>query len=200
MGFLKQTFPDHRVDLIVSFQGNIANKDYTPLDSIQEAMEYFNLYIHNNNLYENTDESTILTELGVTTQEETIALREALDNLINNFNDEQAIQYIALYKTWIPNIQMTEGEKYKYGDTLYTVLQSHKSQIGWEPPFSPSLFARIIVSQDSNTYNEWEQPDSTNPYMKGDRVIFEGKIYESLVDNNVWSPIMYPAGWNIVDE
>jgi hypothetical protein len=44
---------------------------------------------------------------------------------------------------------------------------------------------------------EWTQPDSTNPYMKGARVTFEGAVYTSTIDNNVWSPAGYPAGWAI---
>ena len=200
MGFLKQVFPNHRVDLIVTFQGNSATAEYTPVDSIQEAMEYFNLYIHDNSLYENTDESAIFAELGVNSKEETVALRNTLDSLINNFDDEQAVQYIYLFKTWAPNIQMNQGEKYKYGDTLYTVLQSHTSQVGWEPNITPSLYARVIVSQTPGEYADWEQPDSTNAYMRGDRVRFNEKIYESLVDDNVWSPEAYPAGWTLVDE
>jgi hypothetical protein len=31
--------------------------------------------------------------------------------------------------------------------------------------------------------------------MIGDKVSFEGKNYESLINNNVWSPAVYPAGW-----
>ncbi|WP_350308143.1 carbohydrate-binding protein [[Ruminococcus] torques] len=34
----------------------------------------------------------------------------------------------------------------------------------------------------------WEQPNSTNPYKKGDRVTHKGKTWESLVDSNVWEP------------
>ena len=31
--------------------------------------------------------------------------------------------------------------------------------------------------------------------MTGDKVKFNGKTYESLIDNNIWSPEAYPAGW-----
>ncbi len=31
--------------------------------------------------------------------------------------------------------------------------------------------------------------------MINDLVIFKGKTYESTIDNNVWSPTAYPAGW-----
>lgn len=47
---------------------------------------------------------------------------------------------------------------------------------------------------------EWEQPTSENPYNIGDRVMFEGQIYESLIDNNTWSPTAYPAGWQLINE
>jgi hypothetical protein len=26
----------------------------------------------------------------------------------------------------------------------------------------------------------------------------DGKVYESLIDNNIWSPEAYPAGWSEV--
>lgn len=31
--------------------------------------------------------------------------------------------------------------------------------------------------------------------MTGDIVSYEGVLYISLIDNNVWSPVAYPAGW-----
>ena len=79
------------------------------------------------------------------------------------------------------------------------MLQDHTSQAGWEPGAAPSLFAKVLIP-DPDVIPEWEQPDSTNPYKKGDKVRFEGKVYESLIDNNVWSPSTYPAGWHQVEE
>jgi hypothetical protein len=45
---------------------------------------------------------------------------------------------------------------------------------------------------------EWVQPHAGNPYKKGDKVMFEGKVYVSLIDGNVWSPTGYPQGWQLV--
>ena len=50
------------------------------------------------------------------------------------------------------------------------------------------------------TPQEWVQPDSANAYMIGDKVVYEGVIYESVIDNNIWSPIAYPQGWKVVEE
>jgi hypothetical protein len=35
--------------------------------------------------------------------------------------------------------------------------------------------------------------------MKGDKVMFNGAVYESTIDNNVWAPDVYPGGWQILD-
>jgi len=32
----------------------------------------------------------------------------------------------------------------------------------------------------------------------GDKVRFNGKVYESVINGNVWSPADYPAGWREV--
>ena len=37
-------------------------------------------------------------------------------------------------------------------------------------------------------------------YAKGDRVRFNGKVYESVIDNNAYSPSEYPAGWKEITE
>ena len=47
---------------------------------------------------------------------------------------------------------------------------------------------------------EWEQPNGASAYSIGDKVLFEGSVYESLIDNNVWSPVDYPAGWSEIIE
>ena len=47
---------------------------------------------------------------------------------------------------------------------------------------------------------EFVQPTGSNDaYKKGDKVSFENKVYESTIDNNVWSPTAYPAGWKEIE-
>lgn len=45
---------------------------------------------------------------------------------------------------------------------------------------------------------QWVQPGSTNPYLLGQRVTFQGKVYESTHPANVWSPTAYPQGWKLI--
>lgn len=40
---------------------------------------------------------------------------------------------------------------------------------------------------------------STSPYMTGDCCTENDAVYRSLIDNNVWNPSGYPAGWELVE-
>ena len=69
-----------------------------------------------------------------------------------------------------------------------------------EPTPTPDPEPTPDPDEDEDEIPEWSQPDSTRPFMQGDKVRYEGKIYESLIDNNTWSPSAYPAGWREVTE
>ena len=126
------------------------------------------------------------------------------NDLLPDLTDEQALEMPLLFPKWQAGKEYVVGDRVLYLGTLYKVIQAHTSQYGWEPDITPSLFAKNLIVKDDDGEQvdipEWEQPDSTNPYMKGDKVKFEGKIYQSLIDNNVWSPSAYPQGWEEVNE
>ncbi len=90
------------------------------------------------------------------------------------------------------------GDRVMYDGTLYKCLQAHTSQETWTPTDAPSLWAKVLTSATGDPL-PWEQPGSTNPYMIGDRVTYNGKVYESTIDNNVWAPDAYPDGWKLVE-
>ena len=114
--------------------------------------------------------------------------------------DEQAAECKDLYNEWSPNSPgYTVGYRVTYGGKLYKCLQDHTPQEAWTPTAVPSLWAEILPGQGGTEVGEWVQPDSTNPYKKGDRCRFEGQVYESIIDGNVWSPADYPAGWKAIE-
>ena len=126
------------------------------------------------------------------TNQEARAFIKSLVNLRTSATDEQAIAAVAVYPEWKKDVNYNVDDRVLYNDILYKVLTAHTSQADWIPDAAPSLFAKVLIP-DVDVIPEWEQPDSTNPYMKGDKVTYQGKTYESLIDNNVWSPIEY--GW-----
>lgn len=126
-------------------------------------------------------------------EQDTAKALEMLGVNFDSLTDEQALQVPNVFPLWKVGVQYLVGERILFDGKLYKVLTQHKSQEDWQPDISPSLFAKVLVGNDQPL--EWQQPDSTNAYMKGDKVLFNGKVYASLIDNNVWSPTDYPAGW-----
>ena len=126
------------------------------------------------------------------------------NGLLPNLSDEQALQVPLMFPKWQEGKEYVVGDRVLYLGVLYKVIQAHTSQAGWEPDIAPSLFAKNLIVKDEEGEQvdipEWVQPDSTNPYMIGDKVKFGGKIYQSVIDNNVWSPTDYPQGWEEVNE
>lgn len=126
-------------------------------------------------------------------------LRRIISGAMQSVDDETAVNNPLLFPEWVVGTEYTPGFKLQHNGTLYKVLQEHTSQSDWSPNVAPSLFAEILPGQEGTEIGEWTQPDSTNPYSKGDKVTFNGKTYESTIDGNVWSPADYPAGWKEVD-
>ena len=114
-------------------------------------------------------------------------------------DDAVALTIQEFYDIWEVDITYPVGRYITHNDILYKVLIEHTSQAEWTPDVSPSLFAKVLIDPSGETILDWVQPDSTNAYMTGDKVKFEGHIYESLIDNNIWSPSAYPAAWKLVE-
>ena len=123
--------------------------------------------------------------------------REVIRKAIESLEDEDAAEAPLLFDRWREDEEYEVGERVCYDGVLYSVLQRHTSQATWTPDVSPSLFARVLIP-DSEIIYDWVQPDSTNPYMTGDKVRHNDKVWESTIDNNVWEPGVY--GWVEVEE
>lgn len=127
-------------------------------------------------------------------RQETRAFINSLIKLRDSLNDEVALTAVDVYPEWRPNgEEYVAGQRVKYDNVLYKVLMNHTSQETWTPKDAPSLFAKVLTP-DTDIIYPWEQPDSTNPYMKGDKVTHNEKTWVSDVDNNVWEPGVY--GWS----
>lgn len=119
-------------------------------------------------------------------------IRAAMDAAAAALTDEQALKAAALYPAWSAQDTYDAGERVRFDGTLYKCLQPHAAQADWTPTAAPSLWAKVLTS-DTGEALPWEQPDSTNPYMQGDKVTHGGKTWVSAIDNNIWEPGVY--GW-----
>lgn len=131
------------------------------------------------------------------TKAEALRYHEIFKRMLAELTDEDALQVPLLYRQWKPNIKYVVNERIQHEGILYKVLITHTSQETWTPDVSPSLFARVLIP-DPTVIPDWVQPDSTNPYMTGDKVKHNGSTWQSDVDNNAWEPGVY--GWTQINE
>ena len=125
-------------------------------------------------------------------------LRAAINGAGAMLTDEQALTVPIIFPAWRgDSISYAAGDRVMYGGVLYKCLQAHTSQSTWTPTDAPSLWAKVLIPTPGEI-PDWEQPSSTNPYAKGDKVKHNGKIWISTIDNNVWEPGVY--GWSEVTE
>jgi len=107
--------------------------------------------------------------------------------------ESQQAEIPSIYPSWKPGIEVVIGNKYQWSNVLYKCNQTHNTQFDWEPQDVPALFTKVPKAGD---IPDWVQPTGAHDcYNNGDKVRFEGSVYESLIDTNVWSPTAYPSGW-----
>lgn len=123
-------------------------------------------------------------------------LRKIIEGLSAAMADENALDAKELFPSWEDGKDYLIGDRVRYNDILYKCLIGHISQPDWTPDNSVSLWTRVLIP-DPEVIPEWVQPDSTNPYMIGDKVTHNGKTWISTIDNNVWEPGVY--GWEEID-
>ena len=138
----------------------------------------------------------------------TLELRRALQLFLATMDaDTQTtdmMEVASVFPAWKAGKAYKTKEVFSYGvngvgdPQLYQVLQDHVSAAEWTPDTAVSLYKKIGVTEEG--YAEWVQPIGVaDAYNTGDIVSFNGKLYKSTIDGNVWSPDAYPAGWEVVE-
>ena len=124
-------------------------------------------------------------------------LRVVIENLAeDHLEDEQALDNKELFPAWELDTAYEMGIRVRYEGDLYKCVQNHTSRSDWNPAEAVSLWAKVLIP-DPDVIPDWVQPESTNPYMKGDKVRHIGKVWESTIDYNVYEP---PTMWDEVTE
>lgn len=131
--------------------------------------------------------------------------RRALQMVAQTLTSEQAMEIATIYPKYEIGKFYTVGEFFTYGENhvgdpqLYKVVQNHTSQADWLPSETPSLYEPIGLNNEG--YPVWSKPSGAHDaYNIGDIVDYNGKLYKSLINGNVYSPDEYPSGWELYEE
>lgn len=99
------------------------------------------------------------------------------------------------------------GDKVTYEEIIYTSLIDGNiwspvdNPAGWqaegaETPVEPE----DPTEPEAPTIADFIQPTGAHDaYNLGDKVNFEGQVYESLIDGNTYSPTAHPQGWQLIE-
>ena len=112
---------------------------------------------------------------------------------VDELSEDELLDMIDLYESYQVDKLYKVDDIFNYEGQLYKVIQEHTSQEDWVPSELPALYLSMMPE---NVIPEWVQPTGGHDaYNTGDKVIYEGKVYESLIDGNTWNPVDYPQGW-----
>ena len=189
--------------------GNVDGKEYiknpetgeleeAPAPEWKYPSEEERLQIEANNTKANLQTMAITAMMMTLAGDDISSMKDEYQTSLMSINDDVALQIPDVFPIWSGDgVEYKKDIKLTYNGVLYKVLQDHTSQSTWTPDAAPSLFTKVLTSTDGQP-SQWIQPDSTNPYMMGDKVIYNGHCYQSTIDNNVWAPDAYPDGWNML--
>lgn len=131
--------------------------------------------------------------------------RRALQMFAASLSDEQAMEIATVYPAYEVGKAYAVGEFFTYGvndvndPQLYKVVQGHTSQEDWKPSETPALYEPIGLNKEG--FPVWSKPSGAHDaYNSGDIVDYNGTLYKSLIDGNVYSPEEHPAGWEVYTE
>ena len=119
-------------------------------------------------------------------------LRALIEALADYLEDGEALEAPELFPEWKSEGEYQAEQRVRYKGILYRCLMYHLAQPGWNPEEAPSLWARVLI-EDPDSIPEWVQPGPTNGYSLGERVVHGGKIWVSVISDNIWEPGVY--GW-----
>ena len=185
-------------DFVVSFTGDLTAVDDEILE--QRAIE---------KLAREFNPSKALEELTRKQEEQEQSIKSILKTitLAKDLSDNQKEEILSRYEEYKTNKAYQEGDKFTYQGKIYEVIQAHTSQTTWIPSETPALykeFLKVKIQDEegspSEVVAEFKKPTGAHDaYKKGDKVSFEGAVYESLIDNNAYSPSEYQQGWKKIE-
>ena len=129
--------------------------------------------------------------------------RKALQMFAMSLDEEKAMEVATVFDPWEIGKSYNVGDFITYGvngvgdPQLYKVNMYHTAQADWRPDNTPALYTAIGL--DDKGYPIWSQPTGAHDaYNKGDIVDYNGKLYESQIDGNVYIPGTEDRWWKEV--
>ena len=108
------------------------------------------------------------------TAEEVTAMliRQQINGL--TVDDNTALRMTEFYPEWAAGVDYATGYKVQHGGRLFRCLQTHTSQVGWEPENASSTWAYIDETHDGTKYDPI--PYSGNMTLQNGKYYMQGGV------------------------
>lgn len=108
-----------------------------------------------------------------------------------SLSDEAAVAFSALFPRWTAGAWYEAGTRLaSESGALYRVVQAHMAQADWPMEQTRALYTPLgLTEEDPDAIAMWVQPTGAHDaYAKGALVSYQGKVYESNIDANIYAP------------
>ena len=154
--------------------------------------------------------SKALEDLAKRQEEQEQSIKSILKTitLAKDLSQDQKEEILSQYEEYKIGKEYKVKDKFNFDGKIYEVIQEHRSQTTWIPSSTPSLYTEFLnvkikdeAGNTSEVVAEFRQPTGAHDaYNKGDKVLFNGKVYQSKIDSNTFSPDQYADGWEEVTQ
>lgn len=126
------------------------------------------------------------------TEKQILAAKPILEKALNLL-DKNDVYYVKFFYPRVDlNREYQVGERFQYNDKIYETIQKGTGSKIFTN--ADEYFEEIKYS--SAFLDEW---NANKIYNQGDRVNYGTHSYESLINNNNWSPQDFPMSWKLVE-
>lgn len=125
------------------------------------------------------------------TQEQIIEAKPILDKALNMLSNEESYYVKFLFNSLDVNKTYQVGERFQYHGFIYTTIQQTIGRKFFEDN-AEEYFEKANLPFDY--IPEWI---NNTKYKQNERVKYGNHIYKSLINDNMWSPQDFPAGWQL---
>lgn len=91
-------------------------------------------------------------------------------------SDNESLDVMEYFPAWENDIDVVQGNKYRDGDKLYEVDQSHHTQENWRPSIMSSLWHEVVKNHKGTKEDPIPYNEELNPFWQG-MILEEGKYY-----------------------
>lgn len=137
---------------------------------------------------------TFIGEYQNITQSQIQTAKPILLKALINLSDDDAYLVKFFFENWQNDTPYNVGERVLFNGELYKVIKTPENNLN--PENNKECY--ILIKKPLNLVEEWDS-NNRKSYSIGDQVKVGEHYYESLIEENTWSPQEFPNAWRLVE-